>query len=273
MQIGVGLPRGAMMLDPGAMRAFARGVEAAGFDFITSGERIIDKDRMGAREPFALHAFLAACTERVQLIPSIVLLPQRPTVLTAKQAAEVDVLSGGRFILGVGVGSHPEEYAAVGQHYASRGRRIEEQIALLRALWTNETVTFKGEWHQLDDMGIAPLPVQRPIPIWMGGGGTEAALRRIARLADGWLPSSSGEGDTATLVERFRGYVREAGRDPGDVSILGRIQVDAASPENGRAAYDRWVSLGASHVGLSVRGGAAVDEQLRVLEAFRTALS
>lgn len=270
MQLGVGLPRGKAMLDPGALRAFAQGVEGAGFDFITSGERIIDKDRGGAREPFALHAFLAACTTRVRLIPSIVLLPQRPTVLTAKQAAEVDILSSGRFVLGVGIGSHPEEYAAVGQDYGNRGRRIEEQIDLLRKLWTNDTLTYQGQWHQLDDMGIAPRPVQQPIPIWMGGGGTPAALERIARLADGWLPGSGG--GPAGQVQALHAAMQAAGRTPDSMAVLGRIQVDAADLDGGVAAAREWRDAGATHVGVQVRGAASPDALATTLTAFKAAL-
>jgi len=199
--------------------------------------------RHGFHEPFVLFGFLAAATRRVELVTGIIILPQRQTALVAKQAAAVDVLSGGRLRLGVAVGWNPVEFEALGEDFTTRGRRIEEQIEVMRALWTRELVTFTGTQHRISDAGINPLPVQRPpIPIWMGGE-SEVVQRRMARIADGWMPHFRPGAPAQAVVDRLHGLVREAGRDPKAFGIEGRIalsQVSASRMEQGggRVARD-----------------------------------
>ena len=175
-------------------------------------------------EPFVLFGYLAGITQTLELVTSILILPQRQTALVAKQAAEVDVLSGGRLRLGIGVGWNDVEYEALGQDFRDRGQRCEEQIEVLRALWTSELVTYEGRWHKITDAGLNPMPVQRPIPIWIGGGpgsagtisaaGSERVLKRIARMADGWFPSVGLQSNVGGAIARLHELMRDAGARP-----------------------------------------------------------
>ncbi|MYE45627.1 MAG: LLM class F420-dependent oxidoreductase [Chloroflexi bacterium] len=199
MQLGVVLPEREIGSDPGAVRDYARAAEELGYDFLVTADHVLGADRErypdllgpyghGApiHEPLVLFGFLAAVTTRLRLITNVLILPQRQTVLVAKQAAEIDLLSGGRLTLGVGNGWNHVEYEALGQDFRTRGRRIEEQVRLLRRLWEQPLVAFEGRFDRVRDAGINPRP-ERPIPIWMGGMAGRV-LERIGRLADGWSP-------------------------------------------------------------------------------------
>jgi len=230
-------------------------------------------------EPLTFMSYLAGITKRLQLVTAILILPQRQTALVAKQAAEVDVLSGGRLRLGIGVGWNPVEYEALGENFHNRGRRCEEQIAVLRALWTQEVVHFKGQWHQISHAGLNPLPVQRPIPIWIGAGRSaqpippEAALRRIGRLSDGWFPMFSPSDAGQEAITRMRGYAREAGRDPAAIGIEGRVSLASQEPQDWLAQMQAWETLGATH--LSVRTGAqhSPQEHIDALQRFKEGMA
>ncbi len=180
MRIGVVFPQTEIGPDAGAVRRYAQGVEALGYTHILAYDHVVGADpEMHApwtgpydvhtqfHEPMVLFGYLAAVTT-LELVTGIIILPQRQTVLAAKQAAEVDLLTGGRFRFGVGLGWNPVEYEALGKDFSSRGRRMDEQVALLRRLWTEPTVTFDGTFDRVTGAGLAPLPVQRPIPLWMG---------------------------------------------------------------------------------------------------------
>lgn len=286
MQLGVSFPQDETMTDPAAVRDFAQAVEGLGFNYLTSLDHVLGADitnRPGwagpytneniTREPMVLLGYIAACTTRLRLGTSVVILPQRQTALVAKQAAEIDVLSGGRMMLGVGVGWNDVEFEALNENFHNRGRRIEEQIAVLRALWTQKTASFKGEWHRISEAGLNPLPVQRPIPIWMGGT-VERAVRRIAQLADGWLPSARSVDEFPELLERFQGYAREAGRDPGTISIAARMGLADGSPEEWSRTHNRWAELGASHLGVSTTRvqATSADQHIEALRRFKQAV-
>ncbi len=214
MRIGVSLPQRepGFGSDVGAIREFAQAAEAMGYVHLRTGEHVLGAnvgsrpDRRGPyghtdlwHEPFVLYGYLAGVTQTIEFVTSILILPQRQAALVAKQAAELDVVSGGRLRLGIGIGWNDVEYEALGQSFGDRGRRCEEQMELMRALWTRELVTFNGRWHTVTDAGLNPMPVQRPIPMWIGGGpgsvlatstaGADRVLRRVARMADGWFPS------------------------------------------------------------------------------------
>ncbi len=205
-------------------------------------------------EPLMLFAYLAARCE-LELFTGVIILPQRQTVLVAKQAAELDLLCRGRLRLGVGVGWNPVEYQALGMDFSTRGRRIEEQITLLRQLWSQRVVDFCGEFDQVDGAGIAPLPVQRPIPVWMGAGDSPAGLRRIGRLADGYLAQAVATGDGQ--VERHLAQVRQgaelAGRDFSGLGIQGLVPVVGKSDGEILDIAGRWRDLGASHLSIDPR--------------------
>ncbi len=231
MKIGITFPQTEIGADPDVIARFARATEESGFSFLMPYDHVIGADvstRTDWRGPytsetpfhevFVLLGFLAAITN-LELVPGVLVLPQRQTVLVAKQAAEIDVLTGGKFRLGVGIGWNEVEYQALGMGFRDRARRYEEQIEVLRLLWTRDIVTFEGRDHEIDAAGILPRPVQRPIPIWMGGGATPAVLERIGRLADGWIANA---GPSVALDERIaaiRAAAERAGRDPSDVGI------------------------------------------------------
>jgi probable F420-dependent oxidoreductase len=200
-------------------------------------------------EPFVLFGYLSGLTKTIELVPGVLILPQRQTALVAKQAAALDVLSGGRLRLGIGVGWNPVEYEALGENFSNRGERSKEQVELLRLLWTRELVSFEGRWHKVSDAGINPLPVQRPIPIWFGGG-HDRVLRRLARLGDGWFPQLPPEKCRAA-IEKITAYAREAGRDPKTIGIEGRMTISAASAETWNEQVKAWKEVGATYLGVN----------------------
>src|SRR5881398_1186024 len=217
MRLGVVFPQTEIGSDPAVIRDYAQAAESAGYDHLLVFDHVLGGtlerfDKLGRRPPFTdespfhevfvLFGYLGACTEKLELVTGIVILPQRQTALVAKQAAAVDVLTRGRLRLGVGIGWNFVEYEALGEKFTNRGRRIEEQIALLRRLWTEEVVDFKGRWHRVDRAGLNPLPVQRPIPVWMGGN-ADPAMERIARLADGYFTHLQPTEAGLAQLERF----------------------------------------------------------------------
>jgi probable F420-dependent oxidoreductase len=220
-------------------------------------------------ELFVLFGYLAAVAPGLELVAGVLVLPQRQTALAAKQAAEVDLLTGGRFRLGVGLGWNHVEFEALGEDFRDRGRRSEEQIEVLRRLWTESVVDFDGRWHRIPAAGINPLPVQRPIPIWIGGS-AEAAIRRAAGLADGFFPQRPLEGGWSATMDRFRAWAEEAGRDPASIGVEQRIDVSGGTPDEWRAAVEEWRGLGATHISVvTMRGGLDVDRHVeRIREAF-----
>ena len=223
-----------------------------------------------------LFGYLGAVTSRIELATGVLVLGQRQTVLAAKQAAVVDVLTGGRLRLGIGTGWNDVEYEALGQDFRNRGERSEEQIEVMRALWTQEVVTFEGRWHKITAAGINPLPVQRPIPVWLGGT-VEPVFRRVGRIADGWVAVRyvSTDERTAGVIERIRGYAKEAGRDPDALGIEGRIDLAKHSVEECAAQVEAWKGLGASHVSVVTMdaGFESPDDHIEAVRRFKSALS
>src|SRR5579883_498792 len=202
MQYGVVFPQIEFGNDPEAIKDYAQAAEGMGYDYLLIYDHVLSAHperepkltgpythEHPFHEPFVLFGFLAGATKRLQLTTGILILPQRQTALVAKQAAEIDVLSKGRLRLGIGLGWNYVEYEALGTDFKTRGRRVEEQVEVLRKLWTEPLVTFRGKDHVISNAGLNPMPIQRPIPIWFGGA-AEPALRRAARLADGWMPAS-----------------------------------------------------------------------------------
>jgi probable F420-dependent oxidoreductase len=291
MRVGAVFPQLEIGTDPDVIARYARTVEELGYDHLVIFDHVLgaDANRPGGwtgvydhrsmfHEPLVLFGYLAAITTRLGLATAVVVLPQRQTALVAKQAAEVDVLSKGRFVLGVGIGWNEVEYEALGMSFTNRGKRIEEQVAVLRALWTQEVVDFEGRWHRIARAGINPLPVQRPIPIWMGGGWdrqkrtiVETALRRIARLADGWFTHLPPNEDGRTGMENFRRLVREEGRDPAKVPVEGRLPAAGSGPDEWKRGIDAFRQMGMTGVELNTMGAGyrAVDEHLDALRRFR----
>src|SRR5437899_4522393 len=233
MQVGVTFPQTEIGADPRAIRDYAQAVEELGYKHLVVFDHVLGADptnRPGWRgytyrdmfhEPFVLFGYLSALTQ-LELVPAVIILPQRQTALIAKQAAEVNILTGGKLRLGVGVGWNPVEYEALGMNFSTRGRMVEEQIEVMRLLWSQEIVSYKGQFHTITEAGLNPLPVRRSIPIWLGGR-ADVALRRAARIGDGWLPQGRPDEQMREAVERLRSYMKEAGRDPKTVGIEARM--------------------------------------------------
>jgi probable F420-dependent oxidoreductase len=263
MRFGVVFPQTEIGADPAAIRDYAQAAEELGYQHILAYDHVIGANpasrpdwrppytyRDPFHEPFVLFAYLAGLTKEIELVTGVIILPQRQTVLVAKQAAALDVLSSGRLRLGVGIGWNPVEYEALGENFKNRGRRSEEQVDVMRKLWTQELVTFEGNWHKITDAGLNPLPIQRPIPIWFGGS-DDRALRRLARLGDGWFPLLGPDDKCRAAIEKIRSYAREAGRDPGRIGIEGRITFGEGSAEVWRKDIDLWKNLGATHLSVN----------------------
>jgi probable F420-dependent oxidoreductase len=282
VHIGLTFPQSDLALDAGATREFAQRAEAMGFDHIVAYDHILGAslenrpdwggfhsaaDRF--HEIFVLFGYLAAVTESVELATGVLCLPQRQTALVAKQAAEVDHLSGGRFRLGVGVGWNSVEFQALGQDFTTRGRRIEEQIAVLRALWANPTIEFEGEFHSIPDAGINPLPLQRPIPIWYGSG-AEKILERVARLADGWLPEPRVPETIAPQLEKLRSLLEQQGRDPADFGLQARLSVREGDPDVWKRHYEWYLENGFTHFCIATiwAGPTTLEGHIELLQRF-----
>jgi len=270
MRLGAVLPQNEIGTDPGGIRAYAQALEELGYAHLLAYDHVLGADPAGHagfsgpytaadafHEPFVLYAYLAAVTTRLELVPGVLVLPQRQTALVAKQAAELDVLAGARLRLGVGIGWNVVEYEALGMGFRDRARRFEEQIELLRRLWAEPVVSFEGRFHRVTAAGINPLPPRRSIPLWIGGS-AEPALRRAARLADGFFPQRPLEGGWARTLELLGEWVREAGRDPARFGIEQRIGVGQGTPDDWRREVAQWRALGATHVSL-VTAGAGLD--------------
>jgi probable F420-dependent oxidoreductase len=280
MQVGVVYPQTELPPDPGAVRTYAQGVEALGYEHILAYDHVLGADPPAHpgwsgpydidttfHEPLVLYGFLAAISS-LELVTGVIIAPQRQTALLAKQAAEVDILTGGRFRLGLGVGWNYVEYDGLGQDFSTRGRREEEQIGLLRRLWTERSVTFEGKFDGVVGAGIAPLPVQRPIPIWLGGS-SEAAYRRIGRLAEGWFPQVV----PGPRLDEARAIIAvaagEAGRDPAALGMEGRVTWGPGGLDDVVKHNDRWRLAGATHLTINTMGAdlKGVEGHLEALAA------
>jgi probable F420-dependent oxidoreductase len=291
MQVGAVFPQLEIGTDPDAIATYARTVEDLGYDHLVIFDHVLgaDANRPGGwngvydhrsmfHEPFVLYGYLAAITTRLRLATAVIVLAQRQTALVAKQAAEADILSRGRLTLGVGIGWNDVEYEALGQSFTNRGRRIEEQIAVLRALWTQEIVDFRGRWHRIDRAGLNPLPLQRPIPIWMGGGWdrqkraiVEPAARRIARIADGWFTHVPANDDGRAGMGAFRRLVQEEGRDPAKFPVEARLPAAKSGTEEWKRGIETVRQMGMTSVELNTMGAGyrSLDEHLDALRRFR----
>jgi len=264
MRIGISLPVRELQDDLGALRAFAEAAEELGFTHLRVPDQVFRPGTGALHEPMMTLAYIAAVTTRIELVPSVIVLPARPTVMVAKQAATLDRLSGGRLRLGIGVGKHPEEYRALGADFHSRGARCEEQIDLLRRLWTEETVDFEGRWDRVSGAGIDPLPIQRPIPIWIGASGLPAPRirRRIGQQADGWFVLCSPEEFPAVRDDIHRA-AEGAGRDPVGIGMEAGVAVVGPREHEWQSRVAGWTEIGLTHICLrTLGGGLAADEHI-----------
>src|SRR5215471_2532284 len=264
MQVGVTFPQTEIGADPVVIRDYAQAAQGLGYKHVVVFDHVLGADptnrpgwqgytyRDMFHEPFVLFGYLAALTQ-LELVPAVIILPQRQTALLAKQAAEVDILTGGNLRLGVGVGWNPVEYEALGKNFSTRGRVIEEQIEVMRLLWSQEIVSYQGQFHTITESGLNPLPLRRSIPIWMGGS-ADVLLRRVARLGDGWFPQGRPDDRMRETVERLRRYIREIGRDPVAVGVEARMNAREGDLDEWFRQTDGWRELGATHISINTMG-------------------
>ncbi|MDQ3412278.1 MAG: LLM class F420-dependent oxidoreductase, partial [Chloroflexota bacterium] len=286
MRIGVTFPQIEFGNDPIAIRDYAQAIEGLGYTHLLAYDHVLSADwanRPDQRgtydrddpfhEVFVLFGYLAGLTTTLELVTGVLILPQRQTALVAKQAAEIDVLSGGRLRLGVGVGWNKVEYEGLVKAFDDRGARSEEQIALLRALWTEPVISFDGRWERITEAGINPLPVQRPIPIWIGGY-VEATLRRIGRIGDGWFPWREPDETMRAAVGRLHGYAIEAGRDPAAIGLEPQLTLAQKQPAGWLPFVDGWRALGATHLCVNTmrNGFTTPDQHLAAITRVAAAL-
>jgi probable F420-dependent oxidoreductase len=263
MQVGVVFPQTESGTDVGFIREYTQAAEELGYKHILAYDHVLGAslenrpDWSGPysstdvfHEPFVLFGFMAGISTNLEFVTGVIISPQRQTVLLAKQAASLDVLCQGKFRLGIGVGWNEIEYVGLNENFRNRGKREEEQIDLMRQLWTNETIDYHGEYHRIPEAGINPLPVQRPIPIWLGGR-SEVAFRRAARLADGFMPQFPPDDEGIATIERIREYVREEGRNPDEFGMEARISLMDKSPDVWQQEFEGWKRLNASHISVN----------------------
>lgn len=282
MQIGLVFPQTEFGSDPGALRAYAHAAEDLGFSHVLAYDHVLGANpdrpggwngpythRDGFMEPFLLFTYMSALTSRLGFATGVLILPQRETALVAKQAATLDVLCGGRFRLGIGTGWNEVEYIALAQDFHTRGKRQEEQIEVLRRLWTQELVTFKGRWHDVPDAGLKPMPVQRPIPIWLGGH-ADAVLRRLARTGDGWMPGFRTAQAARSHLDTLDRYLAEAGRSQADIGLEPRLHWGDGDLDALRRTMEEWRAVGATHISLNTMGAGfnSPDGHLSAIRAF-----
>lgn len=294
LKLGVHLPQNEFGANVPELRRFVTSCEAIGYDYLIMGEHVLSHDASSQapqtreeprpytpdwvwHEPFVMFGYLAAVTERIRFMPSVMVLPMRQTALVAKQAAEVDVLSGGRLTLGIGVGWSRLEFEAMGEEFTTRGRRAEEQIELMRRLWTEPLVSFEGRFDRIENGGLNPQP-ERPIPIWAGGM-SDPVLDRIGRLCDGWsiqrtfytqLSPEDADADFAERLGKIHSAAHARGRDPSTIELGAAIDVAGNTVEEQVTLARQWEARGATHLALrSTRAGLEeLDQHLAAYQAF-----
>jgi probable F420-dependent oxidoreductase len=285
MQIGVTFPQNEIGADPLAIRDYAQTVEALGYGHLIAYDHVLGADPTNRpgwsgytskdmfHEPFVLFGYLAALTQ-LELATAVIILPQRQTALVAKQAAEVDVLTRGKLRLGVGLGWNAVEYEALGMDFHRRGRVVEEQIEVMRLLWSQEIVSYHGKYHTITEAGLNPLPVRRSIPVWMGGR-ADAALRRIARIADGWFPLGRPSAQMRQAVESLRRYLQQEGRDPTSLGLEATVNTRDGNLDEWVRQTEQWRMLGATHICINTMGSGftSLAEHIKALGRYREAIA
>lgn len=267
MKIGVVFPQTEFGSDePEQIIAYAKAAKEAGFSHILAYDHILgaNPNRPGGwrgpythespfHEPFVLFSFMASAVADIEFATGVIILPQRQTALVAKQAATLDKLSKGRLRLGVGLGWNEVEYTALNEDFHTRGRRIEEQVTLLRELWTKPLVNFTGRWHNIPDAGLNPMPQQRPIPVWFGGH-ADQVLRRVAKMGDGWMPNYRTAADAKPALEALANYLELSGRAMSDIGLEARLSYGKGTPDLWQKTTAEWQAAGATHITLNTMG-------------------
>jgi probable F420-dependent oxidoreductase len=292
MKIGAVFPQTEISSDPVIIKDFAQAVEALGFNHLLAYDHVVGQDTRNLpdwnmpynhetsfQEPLMLFSYLAGVTSALSFMTSVIILPQRQTTLVAKQAANLDIYCEGRLRLGVGLGWNKIEYEALNEKFENRATRMDEQIEFLRKCWTEESFNYKNTFHNMNDGGINPLPIQRPIPIWVGGF-SEAAMKRAARLSDGWLPYAIAAKDAESTLRTFRAMVKAEGRAEDCVPVENIIFMGTTLGDPQRsveAAIEdahQWKAAGIDYVSLDTMGAGYgnIKEHLSALETFKNAV-
>lgn len=280
MKIGVTFPHFDIGADRDAIRHYVEGVVSLGYDYFLAYDHVLgadttnrpgwtgyDKDD-GFHEIFTLLAYVAALAPDLELVPSVVILPQRQTALVAKQAAEIDILTAGKFRLGVGIGWNAVEYEALGEDFSNRGKRSEEQIEVMRRLWQEPVLTYRGKWHTITEAGFKPMPIQQPVPVWIGGV-TEIPVKRAARIGDGWFPMGVVDDTQRERLRMLRETAEQHGRSPDEIGIDARIDTFRTGEENWERNISLWRDAGATHLCVNTMNlGLDVDGHVATLERF-----
>jgi probable F420-dependent oxidoreductase len=294
MQLGTLLPLGDIGGEPAVVREYAQAAEAIGYDFLEAPDHVVGVNAASRpgwerntsadlfHDPFVLFGFLAGISSKLGFATGVLILPQRQAVLVAKQAACLDVLCGGRFRLGVGVGWNEVEFTALNENFHNRGRRSEEQIAVMQALWRQPHVSFKGRWHTIEDAGINPRPAAGKVPVWFGGH-HERTLERIARLGDGWMPNAYQPNDEALAIfDRLRALTRKAGRDPAAVGLEVWVSMGSGTEADWAREARFWKAAGVSHLTLTTTfnrrhhrriAGRTLADHLAALRRYHAAVA
>ncbi len=292
MKLGAVFPQNIIGGGPDLVRDFAQTVEGLGYSHIIAYDHVLGVNRAAYpdwkgpytsadlfHDPFTLFSYMAGITEKIEFSPQIVILPQRQAVLVAKQAASLDVLSKGRLRLGIGVGWNKVEYTSLGENFHDRGKRSEEQIAVMRALWADPHVVFEGEHHAIPDAGINPLPT-KPLEVWIGGG-AEKTYDRIGRMGDGWLNIYVAPDKVEPALDIIRTSAQNAGRNPDDIGMECWMSMGQGTPDDWRAEVETWRDLGATHLAINTtfnRGhlkpikGTDAGTHLKAIEQYMEAV-
>jgi len=286
MQIGAVFPHNEIGTDPGAIKAFAQGVEDLGISHLLIYDHVLgaDPDREGGfrgaydkdvafHEPFTTFAFIAAVTEKLEMITTVMILPQRQTVLAAKQAAEVALLSNNRFRLGIGVGWNELEYVGLNETFNNRGRRQAEQVEVMRKLWSEDSLDYTGDYHRIDKASINPRP-SKQIPIWFGGS-APALLDRVARLGDGWIPLMGANEKAQACIDKTKATREAAGLSFDNFGIQAQAQYSGGSPERWQKHARAWRDMGCTHIAIATHnaGPTNVDGHLARIREYQDALN
>tara|TARA_B100001245_G_scaffold65459_1_gene45425 strand:- start:169 stop:1026 length:858 start_codon:yes stop_codon:yes gene_type:complete len=284
MQISAWFPTRDIGTDPVRIRDWAQAAEELGYDHIEVPDHVFGataRDGWSPRyneqdpfhETFVTLGFLAGVTTTIGLASGVLILPQRQTGVVAKQATQVDILSGGRLRLGVGVGWNHVEYEALNEDWKSRGTRQREQVEVLKKLWCDDLVTYQGRFHQFTEVNITPRPVQRPIPVWFGGS-SDAVVKRAAQIGDGWMPIMAPDHEAEAKLEQLRNHLSDCGRDPSAFGIEGWLRMDKADPDEWSVAAEGWRKLGADIVMLyPMYRIPNLDDQIETLRRFKEVVS
>ena len=286
MEIGAVFPHNEIGTDPQAIKDYAQGVEELGVTHLLIYDHVLgaDRDRPGGfegpydkdvafHEPFTTFAFIAAVTKKLDMITTVMILPQRQTVLVAKQAAELAILSNNRFKLGIGVGWNAVEYTGLNENFKNRGERQDGQVELMRLLWESEVLEYKGDYHHIDKASINPRP-SKSVPIWFGGGAPQL-IERCADLGDGWIPLMGPNEAARKTLAAIKEKRESKGLDWDNFGVQAQAQYAGGDAERWNKHAEKWRNLGASHLAIATHNAEPtnVDGHLGRIKEYLNAVT